>query len=78
MEQKTAKEKAYEAVYQSYFEDVYRVCLHLTKDEEQARDCSQETFIKFYEQFQDVDKNCAFAYLVRIAKNVVHNHQKTL
>lgn len=77
MEQKTAKEKAYEAVYQSYSEDVYRVCLHLTKDKEQAREYSLKTFIKFYEQFQEVDESCMFAYLVRIAKNLVHNHQKT-
>ena len=36
----------FEEIYENYFKDVFRLCLSLTKNEENAEDLAQETFVK--------------------------------
>nr|WP_281419404.1 RNA polymerase sigma factor [Bacillus alkalicola] len=57
--------------YQLYYKDIYRFILLMIGDHEQAKDLTQDTFIKAYETmetFQGVtsDKN----WLYRIARNI--------
>lgn len=76
MERKTRKKERFDAAYQSYAKDVYRVCLHLTGNEEDAQDVTQQTFVNFYNRCEDIDSDCTFAYLVCTAENFSRNHLK--
>lgn len=78
MEHKTQKEEMFNTVYKSYATDIYRVCLHLTEDEERAQEIMQQVFVNFYNRSENVDLDYAFAYLVCTAKKLACNHQRDL
>lgn len=78
MKHKTTKEEKFEVVYQSYADEVYRVCLWFTRDEEKAQEIAQQTFVNFYEYFEEVSPECWLAYLVCTAKDLSCAHQKDL
>ena len=78
MEHKTQKEEMFNTVYKSYATDIYRVCLHLTEDEEKAQEIMQQVFVNFYNRSENVDLDYAFAYLVCTAKKLACNHQRDL
>ncbi|MBQ8559015.1 MAG: sigma-70 family RNA polymerase sigma factor [Tyzzerella sp.] len=78
MEHKTQRDEMFDAAYESYAEDIYRVCLHLTENEKDAQDIAQQTFVNFYGRSENVDSDCTFAYLVCEAKNLACKHQKNL
>lgn len=77
MECKSTKDEKFEDIYQSYFKDVYRACLHLTEgDEVLAADMTQQAFVNFYERFETTKVECAKAYLIRSARNLLYNHYR--
>lgn len=76
MEFRTAKEESFDKLYRSYADNIYKVCLHLTENEDLAQDIMQQTFINAYDYFEDVNPNCIYAYLVRAAKNLIYNYQR--
>ena len=76
VEHKTTKEEKFGVLYQLYIKDIYKVCLHLTKNEEQAQEIAKQTFVDFYHHFEKVSSDCVLAYLVNTAKAFVYNDQK--
>lgn len=76
VEYKTTKEEKFDVLYQSYVGDIYRVCLHLTKNKEQAEEIAQRTFVKFYDCFENVSPDLVLAYLVNTAKDYFYHYQK--
>lgn len=76
VEHRKTKEEKFGALYQSYIKDIYKVCLHLTKDEEQAQEIAKQIFMNFYDHFENVSSECVFAYLVNMAKGFAHSYQK--
>ncbi len=76
VEHKTTKEEKFDVLYQSYVGDIYKVCLYLTKNQEQAQEAAQRTFVKFYDCFENVSSDCVFAYLVNTAKNFACDYKK--
>jgi len=76
VEHRKTKEEKFGALYQSYISDIYKVCLYLTKDEEQAQEIAKQTFVNFYDHFENVSSECVFAYLVNMAKGFAHSYQK--
>lgn len=76
VEHKTTKEEEFDVLYQSYVGDIYKVCLYLTKNEEQAEEIVQRTFVKFYDYFENVSPDFVLAYLVITAKDFSYRYQK--
>jgi RNA polymerase sigma-70 factor (ECF subfamily) len=68
-------EKAFEAIYQRYYQVVIRFCKKRVQDEHIAEQLAQETFIKVLcniKKFKGFDKKNGFlAWLFRIAVNTV-------
>lgn len=71
MEYRSRKEEEFDNIYRLYANDIYRVCLHFTRDEDLAQDIMQRVFVEFYDYFETVSPDCVFAYLVRAVKNLV-------
>ena len=60
----------FEEVYRLYFRDVYRYCLALTRDEQDAEEVTQETFFKALKAIDKFDGKCRlYVWLCQIAKN---------
>lgn len=60
----------FEQVYETYFRDVYRYALALTRDEASAQDITSETFLKALESIDRFRGECDLRFwLCRIAKN---------
>lgn len=77
---RTTREKKYEIVYESYADDIYRLCLYCLKDKEQAADITQQVFLNFYKFFNEVNPDYMLGYLVREAKELLpssQNHEFT-
>ncbi len=69
-------EEQFESIYRTYENDVYRLCLFLTKNHDVAQDLAQQTFINFYNHFEKVEMEKAFAYLTSIARNLHNNYER--
>jgi RNA polymerase sigma-70 factor (ECF subfamily) len=68
-------EQAFREVFDHYWPQVYGTSLHLTKHPEQAKDLSQEIFIKLWEnriKLRDVKNPAAYLYI--LSKNLVMDH----
>lgn len=72
MRYKSEKEKRFDAIYQAYADDVYRVCLHITKDEKQARKIFHQSFMEFYDYFEKVNPDHRYAHLLHL----IYSHKK--
>ena len=70
------KREQLDKIYRVYADDIYRVCLHYTKDEQLAQDVMQETFLDYYNNFENLSWECAYAYLVYKAKELADERQK--
>lgn len=68
-------EQAFRQVFDHYWPQVYGTSLHLTKHPEQAKDLSQEIFIRLWEnrgKLRDVKNPAAYLYI--LSKNLVMDH----
>ncbi len=64
----------FEDIYENYFKDVCRLCLSLTKNEENAEDLAQETFVKALASIDSFDGSKDIrAWLFTIAKNTFYS-----
>lgn len=61
--------EAFRMLYERYNKKVYRFCLKMLGDEENARDAFQETFISIYEHRKDFKGNNFSAWLFTIARH---------
>lgn len=66
----TIKQKKLEKVYRSHANEIYRVCLHYSKDQKKAQDVTEQVFLQYYKKFEEVDSKHIFAYLVQQAKRL--------
>jgi len=63
--------------YEQYSDDIYRFCFLKLHDSDQARDITQETFMKCWEYMvaeKDIDNERPFLY--RIAKNLIIDYYR--
>ena len=64
----------FEDIYENYFKDVCRLCFSLTKNEENAEDLAQETFVKALASIDSFDGSKDIrAWLFTIAKNTFYS-----
>lgn len=67
----------FEEIYQAYGERVLNMILHLTGDEELARDLTQDVFLKVYEKLPEFrGQSHIYTWIYRIALNCVINYWK--
>ena len=70
-----AKRKRFEAVYKSHADNLYKICLYYSKDEETAKCVAQQAFFNFYKYFDEVEPEYILGYLVREAKELLFHSQ---
>ncbi len=71
------EQKQFEQMMQQYQNLVYTICLQMAKDEQQAQDLTQETFISAWKHFDTCDMQRAKAWLCRIAVNKSKDYLKS-
>lgn len=66
----TDKEEAFVKTYEAYVDDIYRLCFSFLKNQMDAEDAVQETFIKYYHLEKDFEKEVGKkAWLIVTASN---------
>ncbi|MFA5480518.1 MAG: RNA polymerase sigma factor [Candidatus Muiribacteriota bacterium] len=61
----------FEEIYDEYFDKIYFYVLSITCDKDEAKDISQETFVKIYTILDKIEKiENLKAYIYRIARNL--------
>jgi RNA polymerase sigma-70 factor (ECF subfamily) len=67
---KNGDEKAFDELFERYKEAIYSVCYRFVRNEEDARDLTQDTFIKIYRNIKNFNgKSKFFTWIYRIAVN---------
>ncbi len=57
-------------VCQVYEDEVYKICLHYSKDADIAKDLTQKTFFRIYEQYDTIKPGRMRGYVIRTAKDI--------
>jgi len=70
------KGKEVEEIYKTFYQDIYRVCMHFVNDEYLAQDIMQQTFVRFYKHVEEINPTCVYAYLLRTVKNLICNYYR--
>ena len=69
---KTYAGMSYEEVVEKYSDYITRMCVVWTQNEEAAKDCFQNTFIKLYKSSKTLK-----AWLLRVARNECNDYHRT-
>ncbi len=67
------KEEEFEKLYQQYRNDVYKISLYYTKNEQEAQDITQKVFFALYLRMDKIQTEYVKAYLITAAKNLSYN-----
>jgi len=68
---RAGREDAFDRLYQRHQDYVYNVCLGILANPEDARDCTQEAFLRVYRKVGEFRGEAAFStWLYRVAVNV--------
>ena len=71
------EEDAFDCFVHKYYEDILRYCIYHCADKEEAKDLTQETFLRFFSSLDlYVHKGKAKNYLYTIARNLCSNYYK--
>lgn len=68
----------FEDLYDSYAEDVYRFSLFLSRDSDEAKDITSETFIRVWVRKNTIRTETLKAYLITIARNIFLEKQRKM
>lgn len=68
----------FEDLYDSYAEDVYRFSLFLSRDSDEAKDITSETFIRVWVRKNTIRTETLKAYLIMIARNIFLEKQRKM
>ncbi|UPK72091.1 RNA polymerase sigma factor [Chitinophaga filiformis] len=70
--------QAYQYLFETYWGQVFGACLHLTKSPEQAKDLTQDIFLKIWDHRQKLPAVRNFdSYIYTIARNLVRDQLRT-
>jgi len=65
----------FDHIYQTYFQDVYRFTLWLSRDPSIADDLTSETFVRAWARREGLRTETLKAYLLAIARNLFLHHR---
>lgn len=72
---KKGDQNAFKQFFTLFYGDIYRFLFKYLSNSDDAEDLCQETFIKFWQQRNNIDSSSyPRAYLYKIAKNLAFNH----
>ena len=71
MRYKSTKEKRFAEAYDTCADNVYRACLYLLREKEQAEHVMEEVFIEFYDCFEEIPTKYWNAYLLHMVQERV-------
>lgn len=66
----------FDHIYQSYFQDVYRFALWLSRDSSLADDLTSETFVRAWARRDRLRTETLKAYLLAITRNLFLHHRQ--
>ena len=70
---------AFERLVRTYQVEVWRLCLHLLRDQQAAEDAAQETFIRVYRFIGKFKGDAKFTtWLLSVARNCAHDELRKL
>lgn len=76
--EKSVSEPAFAELYARYSPRIFAYCRRILGDRERAQDAFQDTFVRFYKSAQqERDMTNVPAYLLRIARNICLNLQRS-
>jgi RNA polymerase sigma-70 factor (ECF subfamily) len=67
---------SFEELYEMYAKDIYRFSFWLTRDSDEAKDITSETFIKAWGNFSGIRTETIKGYLLTIARNIYIDHKR--
>ena len=70
MKNRSEKERRFDEIYNNYANDVYRVCLYFTRDKAEAQKIAEQTFIEFYDEFEEINPEYWSAHLICKARDL--------
>ncbi|NIO11454.1 MAG: sigma-70 family RNA polymerase sigma factor [Deltaproteobacteria bacterium] len=74
---KSGDRKAFEMIVERYKQKAYQVAFHHLRDREEAKDISQEAFLRAYTQLKRFDSRSSFyTWFYRILVNLCIDHQR--
>ena len=80
MNAKSERMKRFDRLVEAQMERIFKVCLFILQEEENAIEKAEEatiaTYIRFYEHMDEVDPDREFVYLVIEARNISHDYKK--
>ena len=68
----------FDDLYDSYAQDVYRFSLFLSRDSDEAKDITSETFIRVWVRKNTIRTETLKAYLIMIARNIFLEKQRKM
>lgn len=60
---------AFEQQVHQYQDRIYGFACYFLKDDARAKDITQDVFIKFWENYDDIDQDRALGWLLRVTRN---------
>lgn len=60
----------FDDVIDFYLHDIYKICFYLVQDQKLAHKLTRQTFLEFYDRFENVKEGLVFAELVSITKKL--------
>ena len=74
---KAGDRKAFEVLVERYKQKAYRIAFHHTRDREEAKDLSQEAFVRAFTQLKSFDLRSSFyTWFYRILTNLCIDYQR--
>lgn len=73
---KKKKDIAFNKVYEKHVDEIYRICLHYSRDEKIAQDATVQVFFDLYQVFEEIDEEFYRAYLVLGAKELAEKYKE--
>ena len=76
---RAGRRDAFERLYGEYHAPIYNLCARVLGDREEAKDVTQEVFIKAFDQLPQADAESfgLRAWLYRVATNACFNHLRS-
>lgn len=71
---KSGDNEAWSAMFEAIYKDIHYICMEYFKNEDDAQDAEQDTFIKIYQKVGQLEDNESFlAWARKIASNTCYN-----
>ena len=71
---KTMNSEQFDTVVRLYYRSIYNYCLSRLNESYAAQDCTQETFLIFYQKIDELDGENIRGWLYRTADNIIKNY----